>query len=275
MSKKSLILGKIAPELIKIETLPLLLKPSFENHAEKVAFIFKDNSITYEDLDNWSNQIASFLIEKGVKVGDKVGLWYPRSLELPVAIVGILKAGAAYIPLDREMPKERVQNVFTEINVTTYFSDEDADIHCKPISIPAFESGKQVHFTLDFNNENWAYVLFTSGSTGTPKGIPISHKNICHLIRSENNFIQIRSTDKVYQGFSVSFDMWCEEVWISLFAGATIWIADAFTVKAIDELSNVLIQQQITVLHAVPSIANRKCRRRSLYNTGLKKMGQA
>jgi non-ribosomal peptide synthetase-like protein len=254
MSKKSLILGKVAPDFIKIETLPVLLKPSFEIYAEKAAFIFKDQSITYKDLDNWSNQIASFLKEKGVKSGDKVGLWYPRSLELPVAILGILKAGAAYIPLDREMPKERVQNVFTEINVTTYFSDEDADIHCIPVSIPAFEKDKLVHFALDYSNENWAYVLFTSGSTGKPKGIPISHKNICHLIRSENDFIQIKSTDKVYQGFSVSFDMWCEEVWISLFVGATIWIADAFTVKAIDELSNVLIQQQITVLHAVPSI---------------------
>ena len=81
-----------------------------------------------------------------------------------------------------------------------------------------------------------AYVLYTSGSTGKPKGIPISHRQICHLVRSEQTVIQIRPEDKVYQGFSVSFDMWCEETWISYFVGATLWVADNTTSKAIDEL---------------------------------------
>ena len=254
MALKSFILGKIAPEFIKEETLISLLKPSFEKFSDKKVLIFKETSITYKELDEWSSQIALYLQGKGVKSGDSVGLWYPRCLELPVAILGILKTGAAYIPLDREMPKERIQKVFTDINVTTYFSDTDADIHCEPLKIPAFKKDIKTSFSENFSNENWAYVIFTSGSTGSPKGILISHKNICHLIRSENDVLQINSNDKVYQGFSVSFDMWCEEVWISLFAGATLWIADEFTVKAIDELSNVLIEQEITVLHAVPSI---------------------
>jgi amino acid adenylation domain-containing protein len=194
------------------------------------------------------------LKEEGVQEGDCVGVWYPRSLELPVAILGILKAGACYIPLDREMPEDRIKMVFTDINVKTYFSDTDAGIHCSPITIPEQPTEKVSLPEVVINPDNWAYVLFTSGSTGNPKGIPISHRNICHLIRSEEDFIGIKDTDRVYQGFSVSFDMWCEEVWISLFAGATIWIADATTVKAIDELSTVLIENKITILHAVPSI---------------------
>ena len=254
MGLNSFILGKIAPEFIKEETLIDLLKPSFEKFASKKALIFKEASISYKELDEWSNQIALYLQAQGVKAGDSVGLWYPRSLELPVAILGILKTGASYIPIDREMPKERIQKVFTDINVTAYFSDTDADINCRPLKIPAFKRDIETPFSEIFSNENIAYVIFTSGSTGSPKGILISHKNICHLIRSEHDILQISSNDKVYQGFSVSFDMWCEEVWISLFAGATIWIADEFTVKAIDELSNVLIEEEITVLHAVPSI---------------------
>ena len=254
MPLKSFILGKIAPEFIKEETLVSLLQTSLEKFSSKKSFIFKDTSITYKELDNWSSQIALYLQAKGVKPGDTVGLWYPRCLELPVAILGILKTGASYIPLDSEMPKERIQKVFTDINVTTYFSDTDADIHCAALQIPPFKKENETSFSVEFSNENWAYVIFTSGSTGTPKGILISHKNICHLIRAENDILQINSTDKVYQGFSISFDMWCEEVWISLFAGATLWIADALTVKAIDELSNVLTEQNITVLHAVPSI---------------------
>jgi amino acid adenylation domain-containing protein len=152
------------------------------------------------------------------------------------------------------MPEDRIKKVFTDIHVKTYFSDTDAQIHCQPIPIATQPEKVIPAPAVHYSPDNWAYVLFTSGSTGNPKGIPISHRNICHLIRSEQDFIQIQDTDTVYQGFSVSFDMWCEEVWISLFAGATIWVADATTVKAIDELSDVLTKNKITVLHAVPSI---------------------
>lgn len=251
---KSLILGKISPEFIKEETLPELLVPTFEKYKDKTAFIFKDKKISYAELDSWSSAIALQLQNQGVQPGDRVGVWYPRSLELPVAILGILKAGAAYIPLDSEMPEDRIKKVFTDINVKTYFSDTDAHIHCQPLKIAQQPKNSVSLPAVDFTPDNWAYVLFTSGSTGNPKGIPISHRNICHLIRSEQDFIGIKDTDIVYQGFSVSFDMWCEEVWISLFSGATIWIADVTTVKAIDELSNVLTKNNITILHAVPSI---------------------
>ncbi|MDV7697421.1 amino acid adenylation domain-containing protein [Chryseobacterium soli] len=251
---KSLILGKISPELIRDETLPELLAPTFEKYRNKTAFIFKDKKLTYEELDSWSNAIALQLQQAGIQPGDCVGVWYPRSLELPVVILGIIKAGASYIPLDREMPEDRIKKVFSDIQVKTYFSDTDAGIHCQPLSIAPQPEHHIPSLPTYHYPDHWAYVLFTSGSTGNPKGIPISHRNICHLIRSEEDFIEIKDTDIVYQGFSVSFDMWCEEVWISLFAGATIWIADALTVKAIDELSDVLTQNKITVLHAVPSI---------------------
>ncbi|HZX59199.1 MAG TPA: non-ribosomal peptide synthetase, partial [Mucilaginibacter sp.] len=102
--------------------------------------------------------------------------------------------------------------------------------------------------------DDCAYILYTSGSTGKPKGIPISHKQICHLVRAEQSVFNIQPDDKVYQGFSVSFDMWCEETWISYFAGATLWVADNTTSKAIDELGDTLKRENITILHAVPSL---------------------
>lgn len=250
----SIILGKAMPELIRDEMLSALLQPSFLAHRDKAAFIFQDRILTYAELDNWSNAIAQQLIDSGVQPGDTVGVWYPRSLELPVAILGIIKAGAAYVPLDREMPQDRIRKVFGDIGVRTYFSDTNAGIHCAPLTIATEPLTIVPAPEIIARPDDWAYVLFTSGSTGNPKGIPINHRNICHLIRSEQQVLHITDADKVYQGFSVSFDMWCEEVWISLFAGATIWIADAIAVKAIDELSEVLRSQNITILHAVPSI---------------------
>lgn len=251
---QSIILGKREPDFIREESLRELLSASFTLHAEKTAFIFKEQRLSYAELDSWSNAIAGRLIAEGIKPGDPVGVWYPRSLELPVILLGIIKAGAAYVPLDREMPLERIEKVFNDIGVKTYFSDVLIPVAAQPATLAGRPQGATPAPTVTISPDAWAYVLFTSGSTGNPKGIPIAHKNICHLIRAEQDILHIKEDDIVYQGFSVSFDMWCEEVWISLFAGAAIWIADALTVKALDELGTVLTQNRITVLHAVPSV---------------------
>jgi len=99
-----------------------------------------------------------------------------------------------------------------------------------------------------------AYVIYTSGSTGQPKGIAISQRGICHLLRAENELLGVRSDDRVYQGFSAAFDMSFEEIWISYLAGATLWIAPASLVTDPDAVSQALIRERITVLHAVPTL---------------------
>jgi non-ribosomal peptide synthetase-like protein len=99
-------------------------------------------------------------------------------------------------------------------------------------------------------------VIYTSGSTGQPKGIVISQRGICHLLRSENEILGVRETDKVYQGFSVAFDMSFEEIWISYLAGATLWIAPPTLVGDPDLLAKTLARERITVLHAVPTLVS-------------------
>ena len=99
-----------------------------------------------------------------------------------------------------------------------------------------------------------AYVIYTSGSTGQPKGIVIPQRGICHFIRSENELLGVRGDDKVFQGFSVAFDMSFEEIWISYLVGATLWIAPAGVANDPELLARTLTQEQITVLHAVPTM---------------------
>lgn len=99
-----------------------------------------------------------------------------------------------------------------------------------------------------------AYIIYTSGSTGKPKGIVIEQRNICHFLRSENSVLGVCHQDKVYQGFSVAFDMSFEEVWISYLVGATIWIAPKDLVTDPERLCKTLQQENITVLHAVPTL---------------------
>ena len=99
-----------------------------------------------------------------------------------------------------------------------------------------------------------AYVIYTSGSTGQPKGIVVSHRSICHLLRAENDLLGIRAEDRVYQGFSVAFDMSFEEIWISYLVGATLWIAPAESIADPDQLATAALEHRLTVLHAVPTL---------------------
>ncbi len=250
-----IVLGISRPDFLLEETLADLFRMSAQKHASKTALIFDDRSVTYGELDRWSDAMALHLSEMGIKPGDAVGLWWPRSLQLHVAVLGIVKCGAAYVPLDREMPAERVETVLNEVQAKACISDGVLNIDCPVYSVVGMPAtNTTIRLVEGPAPDNWAYVLYTSGSTGKPKGIPITHRMITHFVRAEQSVLNIRTTDKVYQGFSVSFDMWCEEVWISYFVGATMWVADATTTKSIDELDEVLRRQHITVLHTVPSL---------------------
>jgi non-ribosomal peptide synthetase-like protein len=252
--KKSILCGLDMPNLIKEETLAKIFSDSVTQHKNNTALIFNDTKISYSQLDSWSNLVANSLIEQGLTNGKIIGVWHKRSLELHIAILSIVKAGCTYLPVDYDVPLERVQTVFSEGNVSAYFGDKDIELEIQNLLVAPLPTEKIDLKSIDYSSSTNAYILYTSGSTGKPKGIPITQKQICHLIRSENEIIKITASDIVYQGFSVSFDMWCEETWISYFSGATLVVADAVTSKAVDELSDFLRQQKVTVLHAVPSL---------------------
>ena len=259
MNQLSIIIGADRPDLIRDETLADLFAASAQKYANKTALIFHNKQLTYAELDIWSDAIADYLRKNGIGRGCSVGVWWPRGLELHAAILGIIKAGAAYVPVDREIPAERVEVILEEVGAAACFSMQQLNVKCKMLQPPNPQKGEYKNLSPHLGGrgalgDDCAYVLYTSGSTGKPKGIPISHKQICHLVRAEQSVFGIQSDDRVYQGFSVSFDMWCEETWISYFAGATLWVADNTTSKAIDELSDTLKRENITILHAVPSL---------------------
>ena len=254
LTKPAVLLGPSRPELVQDETLADLFRASATRFATNTALVFGEQRLSYQQLDGWSDAIANQLYAAGVRGGDFVGVWWPRGLALHALLLGIMKSGAAYVPLDREMPAERVATVLAEVGARVCFADEDFGLPITRLAPEPLPAAAPTPFPCPATAANFAYVLYTSGSTGRPKGIPITHQQICHLVRSENEVIGIRTEDRVYQGFSVSFDMWCEETLISYLAGATLFVADAATAKAVDELGDFLRQRQITILHAVPSL---------------------
>lgn len=255
MEKLSLIIGEERQDFFIEETLISIFKNTVEKYPNKTALYFNGKQLSYKVLDEWSTNLAHSLQSKGLIKASPCLVWWERGIELHVAILAILKCGATYVPLDYDMPEERILSVMEDIQSNFIITSHPFNHSCVVVNEIAFEeSTHTVLDTVNLDPDTNAYVLFTSGSTGKPKGIPITNRNICHLVRSENSLIQVNENDKVYQGFSVSFDMWCEETWVSYLVGASLWIADSVTSKSIDELSTILVENEITVLHAVPSL---------------------
>ncbi len=263
--------GPRQPGLLRHEVLADLFEGTAARRPEHIALIFGDRSLRYSELDAWADVAAHRLIsEHSAGPGTIVGLWLPRGLELLVLQLAIAKTGAAWLPLDHQMPPERVAACLDDaraVALVTSPAQARELTHTAPALALALLDADALLAPLPKNTvdmalrrrsgaqpDDTAYVIYTSGSTGKPKGISISQRSICHFLRSENACLGVRAEDRVYQGFSVSFDMSFEEIWISYLVGATLWVAPPEVTGDPDLLPRLLTDQGITVLHAVPTL---------------------
>ena len=256
-----ILLGPVQPELIRAEVLADQLEATAARVPEKTALIFGERHLTYRELNAHADRVASHLIEAGVKPGQIVGLWLPRGIDLLVMQAGIAKTGAAWLPFDADTPVERIAVCLEDANAPGILSCAEFAPRlagcarpvwtAEALAAPAKTPLRRPEGALPSDP---AYVIYTSGSTGKPKGIAINQVSICHFLRSENVLLGIRDTDRVYQGFSVAFDMSFEEIWISYLAGATLWIATRELASDPEALPRALVENGITVLHAVPTL---------------------
>jgi len=257
----SLLQGLARPDLIRDEVLADLFEASASLYLAKPALICGDRSLSYGELNELADRVASRLIATGIRPGQILGLWLPRSLDLLVLQLGIAKTGAAWLPFDADTPVDRIKVCLDDAQAAGLLSCQAkaddliglehplwlAEDLTAPLQTPALRRQK-------VQPTDPAYVIYTSGSTGKPKGIQINQGAICHFLRSENAVLGIRAEDRVYQGFSVAFDMSFEEIWISYLVGATLWLAPREVTADPDALPLALIEQQISVLHAVPTL---------------------
>ncbi len=256
-----ILLGPVKPDLIRNEVLADLLEATAARIPQQTALIFGEQSLSYGELDARADLVASALIAFGVEPGDIVGLWLPRGIELLVMQAGIAKAGAAWLPFDADVPVERIAVCLDDANAVGIVSCEQFAPYLKDLErqVWSAESLTQAASGLLQRRSGLlpshpAYVIYTSGSTGKPKGIAINQGSICHFLRSENHMLGVQESDRVYQGFSVAFDMSFEEIWISYLVGATLWIAPKEIAADPEALPRALADNHVTVLHAVPTL---------------------
>lgn len=204
-----------------------------QRYPKKVALIFQDRSVTYEELDGRSTQLAHRLRARGVGIESLVGVCIERSIEMVVALFGILKAGAAYVPLDPAYPRERLA-VMLEDSGARFLVTQGAlrsllpDLECEAFFIEDStlieESTEPLHIQ-EFAPNNLAYVIFTSGSTGRPKGVMVEHRNLSNFFAGMDDVIG--TEPGVWLAVtSISFDISVLEIFWTLCRGFTVVVQE-------------------------------------------------
>lgn len=265
MLRPDILRGASQPELLRDEVLADLLEATASRVPSKTALRFGDCQLSYEELNRQADRAAARLIAAGVRPGAIVGLWLDRGIELLVAQAAIAKTGAAWLPFDADAPPERIASclkdagaigLITTAALTATVASQRLTCWTPQDLLAVSDSSVAPNMLRRgiVAPSDPAYVIYTSGSTGTPKGIVISQGAICHFLRSENSRLGICQADRVYQGFSVAFDMSFEEIWLSYLVGATLWIAPKELATDPEALPRALEEQQVTVLHAVPTL---------------------
>lgn len=250
------------PEQTVTELFSLTAKRIPDNQA----VVFKDKILTYRELEERSNQVAAILGANGVSQGQLVAVLASPSLELIVVLLGILKAGCAYVPLDPKYPENRTRYMLedssAEVLLVNGYEEKAAGLgfQGKMISYSLMESEdfqEPREQPLDIKSSDLAYVLYTSGSTGRPKGVMIEHRNVIGLVTDMNFISLIPGEDRLAMTGSAVFDITTFEIWASLLNGITLHVIDGDTLLDPVALEEEVRRNRISVLHLVPQLFNR------------------
>ncbi|PFL90852.1 non-ribosomal peptide synthetase [Bacillus cereus] len=201
-----------------------------DRQPDRIAIATETESLTYRQLNMSSNQVAQHLLENGIKRGDKVAIFLDRSMNSIVSMLGILKAGAAYIPIDVKYPEDRINYIVRDSEACRIITSNKYKSHLNvsnyKISIIEDIYRATINDDVKILNkpDDLAYVIYTSGSTGKPKGTLLTHKGVLNLVEWRNEVFQISSNDKVTQFYSHSFDSSVSEIFSTLLNGAELYV---------------------------------------------------
>ena len=227
------------------------------------ALRFGSEALSYAQLDARANRLARHLQQRGVAAGTLVGVWLERSAEMAVALLAALKAGAAYVPLDPAFPRDRIEFMVQDAEMSAVVTTA-----ALAATLPA---GQAAIVTLDEEREQidrqapqplpqvdngtrqLAYVIYTSGSTGRPKGVMIEHAAVVNFLRSMHREPGIGPHDRWVSVTTLSFDIFGLELWGPLTAGGTVVLASRATALDGQALARLLREERATILQATPA----------------------
>ncbi|APJ02762.1 non-ribosomal peptide synthetase [Silvanigrella aquatica] len=249
----------------------------FEEYAKKYpkrnAVIFNGNKFTYENINEISNKIARYLINNlHVNQEDLICLFLSRNQLIIIAILAVLKSGAAYVPIDPSYPVERIKNILedtkskiilTNDKYLEIISEINSSIGIVSIDNDDFNNSlssySSENLQISINEKKLAYVIYTSGTSGKPKGIMIEHRGVINLInvlKYDLNLINNLSVKKCVLNSNYVFDVHVCELCVSIFNGNSLYITSEETRKDLNKIKNFIIENEIDVLFITPNILN-------------------
>jgi amino acid adenylation domain-containing protein len=214
--------------------------------------------ISYRELNRKSDQLASILQTKGVQPGSITGIMLERSLEMIIGILAILKAGAAYMPIDPEYPQERIQYMLKDSHAKTLLTASALTSTIEPSSSTS-TSTLTLTSTCQVSPTNLAYIIYTSGSTGQPKGIMIEHENVVGRVIN-TNFIDAGVDHRLLLTGAIVFDITTFEIWWPLLQAMPLVLAHKNLFADPGQLEEVMAKNKITVLHLIPQLFDQLAR---------------
>ncbi|WP_231562111.1 non-ribosomal peptide synthetase [Colwellia psychrerythraea] len=209
------------------------------------------------DINASANRLAHYLIGTGIGKGDAIALCLTRSIEFVIAMLAVMKTGAAYIPIDVELPVQRINTMLQDAQAKAFICQGDFSIEgCQAIDYSALELGRYDITTPDITigSDDLAYILFTSGSTGKAKGVSISHKALLNHMNWINQEFSFKPQDRFLQRTSASFDASIWEFWSPLLVGGTMVIAPSEINYEPSLFRRIVSEQHITRMQIVPSL---------------------
>jgi len=230
--------------------------------ADRIAVIFKEERISYRELDEKVNQLAHYLRKNQVKEGTYVGLCLERSTAMIIAMLAIIKAGGTYVPIDPDYPQDRIDYILDDAalkiivcqdNCSAQFQNKLVLILNLDTLSQEIEKESRAQPVVQLKPEHSLYIIYTSGSTGNPKGVIIEHKNLVRLFFNEGNLFDFSEKDvwTLFHSFCFDFSVW--EMYGALLFGGTLLIVDKATARDPQKFSNLLQEKQVTVLNQTPS----------------------
>lgn len=233
---------------------------------EAVAVSFEGENTTYDELNRRANQLAGYLLERGFERESRVGICLDRSTNAIICMLGILKSGCAFVPLDPEFPSERLAYIVDHANIRLIFCEADyrqlyANLDASEVELidpesPEIWDRDSDNLDIDHPGDSLAYVMYTSGSTGKPKGVQIEHRSLTTYCLADIEVYQLQAADRTLQFSTLNFDVAIEEIYPPLLVGSTVVVRPRQRAEQANELSHLIDSNSITALHIATAYWN-------------------
>ncbi len=243
-------------------TLHDLISAQAGRTPDKIAVVYETEQLTYRELEQRSNQLARYLMGRGVSVESLAGIYMDRSSEMIVGILGILKAGGAYVPIDPELPPARIQMmmedaspavVLTQEALLSNLDTERTATVCMDRDWSQIAAEPTDPLSVEMTSRNLAYVVYTSGSTGRPKGAQNEHRAAVNLMHSMARRVGITADDVILATTTISFDPSVWEIFLPLTTGATLVVAPQESMIDGARLQRIIEDNGVTFMRSTPT----------------------